>query len=60
MFRASIAFFLLAIIAYVFGAYEVAGLSADIGKLLLWVFLIIAVISFVASLVAGKNPKQLL
>lgn len=39
MLRAAIIFFVLAIIAMVFGAYGVAGLSVGIGRILLFVFL---------------------
>jgi uncharacterized membrane protein YtjA (UPF0391 family) len=55
MLRASIAFFVLGLVAILLGANGVAGLSIDIGKTLLFVFLILAVISFVASLVVGKR-----
>jgi uncharacterized membrane protein YtjA (UPF0391 family) len=55
MLRASIAFFVLGLVAILLGANGVAGLSIDIGKTLLFVFLILAVISFVASLVVGKK-----
>jgi uncharacterized membrane protein YtjA (UPF0391 family) len=55
MIRASISFFILAIIAYVLGAYEIAGLSMGIGKILLFVFLILAIITFVANLFARKK-----
>ncbi len=57
MIRAAIAFFVLAIVAFVLGANGVAGLSMEIAKLLLVVFLVLAVISFFASLIVGKNPK---
>jgi hypothetical protein len=40
-------------------AIGVAGVSIELGKTLLGVFLFLAVISFVASLVTGKNPKAL-
>lgn len=55
MLRASIAFFVLGLVAILLGANGVAGISIDIGKTLLFVFLILAVISFVASLVIGKK-----
>ncbi len=60
MIRASISFFILAIIAYVLGANGIAGVSMEIGRMLLWVFLVIAVISFVVSIFTGKPPKQIL
>lgn len=55
MIRAAIAFFVLALIAVLFGAYGVAGISMELGKILLMVFLALAVLSFVGSLVSGKR-----
>ncbi|MGE3608886.1 MAG: DUF1328 domain-containing protein [Bacteriovoracaceae bacterium] len=55
MLRASIAFFILGLVAILLGANHIGGLSLDIGKTLLFVFLILAVISFVASLIMGKK-----
>ena len=40
----AIVFFIIAIIAYVLGARGVAGMSAGIGRTLLFVFLILALI----------------
>lgn len=59
MLRAAIVFFVLGLLAMLLGATGFAGLSVDIGKTLLLVFLILAAISFVASLLQGKNPKIL-
>ncbi|OFZ16339.1 MAG: DUF1328 domain-containing protein [Bdellovibrionales bacterium GWA2_49_15] len=59
MLRAAIAFFVLAIVAILFGAYGIAGLSVEIGKLLLVVFLILSVISFLVSIFTGKHQKPL-
>ena len=39
-----IVFFIIAIVAYVLGARGVAGMSAGIGRTLLFVFLVLAVI----------------
>ncbi len=55
MLRAAIAFFVLGLVAILLGANGVGGLSVDIGKMLLFVFLILSVISFIASLVVGKK-----
>jgi uncharacterized membrane protein YtjA (UPF0391 family) len=55
MLRAAIVFFVLGLVAILLGANGVGGLSIDIGKTLLFVFLILAVISFIASLVLGKK-----
>lgn len=59
MLRAAIAFFILAIIAFIFGANGIAGLSMDIGKVLIGVFLVLAVLSFIMSLVSGKSSRSL-
>lgn len=55
MLRAAIAFFVLGLVAILLGANGVGGMSMDIGKTLLFVFLILAVISFIASLVTGRK-----
>jgi len=57
MLRASIAFFILALVALLFGANGIAGVSMEVGKILLGVFLVLAVISFVVSLVSGNRPQ---
>jgi uncharacterized membrane protein YtjA (UPF0391 family) len=59
MLRAAIAFFVLALVAMFLGATGFAGISMEIGRSLLMVFLILAVISFVASLVTGKRGGTL-
>lgn len=59
MIRASITFFILALVAYVFGANGIAGLSIEIGKTLLVVFLALAVISLLASVITGKKTELL-
>lgn len=55
MLRAAIAFFVLGLVAILLGANGIGGLSIDIGKTLLFIFLVLAVISFIASLVIGKK-----
>lgn len=55
MLRAAIAFFILGLVAILLGANGIGGLSIDIGKTLLFIFLVLAVISFIASLVVGKK-----
>lgn len=56
MLRAAIIFFAIALLAIIFGATGFAGVSMEIGKTLLGVFLVLAVISFIFSLVSGKKP----
>jgi uncharacterized membrane protein YtjA (UPF0391 family) len=57
MLRAAIAFFVLAIVAFILGASGIAGVSMEIGKLLLTVFLVLAVISFVIDLVSRRGSR---
>lgn len=59
MLRAALAFFVLALVAMLLGAYGVAGMSVDIARTLLIVFLVLSVISFVASLVTGRSSRSL-
>ncbi len=47
----AVIFFIIAIVAYVLGARGVAGMSAGIGRTLLFVFLVLAVIMVIVSLV---------
>jgi uncharacterized membrane protein YtjA (UPF0391 family) len=58
MLRAAIAFFILAIVAFVLGASGIAGISMEIGRMLLIVFLILAVISFVMNMMSGRRGKM--
>ncbi len=58
MLRAALAFFVLGLIAMLLGAGNIAGVSLEIGQTLLGVFLILAVISLVASLVGGRKAVR--
>jgi uncharacterized membrane protein YtjA (UPF0391 family) len=49
----AIIFFIIAIVAYVIGAQGVAGMSAGIGRTLLFVFLVLAII----FLIVGFIPR---
>ena len=59
MLRAALLFFVLALVAIIFGATGLAGVSMDIGKTLLFVFLILAAISFLAGILRGRTPSSL-
>jgi uncharacterized membrane protein YtjA (UPF0391 family) len=59
MLRAAIAFFILAIVAILLGVTGVAGVSMEIGKLLLVVFLVLAILSFLGGRWTGSGPKHL-
>lgn len=59
MLRAAIGFFALAIIAMLLGAGGIAGLSLEVGRMLLFVFLVLAGISLVLGLVTGRGSRHL-
>jgi uncharacterized membrane protein YtjA (UPF0391 family) len=59
MIRTAVSFFILAIIAFIFGAYGIAGMSMEIGRILLFVFLVLAALSFIGGLITGRTPRQL-
>jgi len=53
MLRAALLFFIIGWVAYAFGVYGVAGLSIELGRILLAAFLFIAVVSVLFSLISG-------
>jgi uncharacterized membrane protein YtjA (UPF0391 family) len=55
MLRAAIIFFVIAVIAAFFGMGNVAGVSADAARILLYVFLALAVISLLGGLITGRR-----
>ncbi len=59
MLRAAVLFFVLALVAILCGANGFAGVSMEIGRLLLMVFLALAVLSFIGSLLTGGGRKRL-
>ena len=59
MLRAAVTFFVLGLVGILFGAVGFAGISIEIGKTLLVVFLVLSVISFVASALTGRGRKSL-
>lgn len=59
MLRAAILFFVLGLVAVLLGANGIAGVSMEAGRLLLLVFLILAVVSFLINLTTGRKPRIL-
>lgn len=55
MLRAAISFFVLGFVAILMGANEVGGITLDAGKTLTFIFLLLAVISFIASLMGSRR-----
>jgi len=58
MLRTAIAFFVLAIVSMLLGLGGLAGVSMEIGRLLLTVFLVLAILSFLAHAMS-KNKNNL-
>jgi uncharacterized membrane protein YtjA (UPF0391 family) len=58
MIRAAITFFVLALVAFLLGANGIAGLSMEIGKILVTVFLLLAALSVIGSLITGKKISK--
>jgi uncharacterized membrane protein YtjA (UPF0391 family) len=55
MLRAAIVFFVIGLLAMFFGMNNIAGISVELGKLLLFIFLALAVVSFIVSLISGRR-----
>lgn len=55
MLRAAIAFFVVALIAALFGFGGIAEGAADIGQILFWGFIILAAVALVLGLIGGRR-----
>jgi uncharacterized membrane protein YtjA (UPF0391 family) len=53
----ALAFFVIAIIAAVFGFGGIASGAAEIAKLLFFLFVVLFVVSLIAGLVRGRGPR---
>ncbi len=60
MLRAAMMFFVFGLVAMALGAYNLAGVSLELGKTLLAVFVVFAIISMAVSLINGRSPRKLL
>ena len=59
MLRAALMFFILALVAMLLGASGFAGMSMEIGRVLLLVFLVLAVVSGITGLITGSRTKNI-
>ena len=59
MLRAALMFFILALVAMLVGASGFAGMSMEIGRVLLLVFLVLAVVSGITGLITGSRTKNI-
>jgi len=58
MLRSAIIFFVIGLIAFFFGMNNIGGISIDLGKLLLLVFVALAIVSFLVSMVSGRRSGK--
>jgi uncharacterized membrane protein YtjA (UPF0391 family) len=56
MLQAAIAFFVLAIIAAIFGFGGIAAGATSIAKVLFFVFIVLFVFSFLVNILRGRTP----
>jgi uncharacterized membrane protein YtjA (UPF0391 family) len=59
MIRAAITFFVIGLLAFILGANNIGGLSIEIGKLVLFVFVVLAAISILATALTGRKSGTL-
>lgn len=57
MLRWAVIFFIIAIIAAVFGFGDIAEGATDIAKILFFVFILLFLVSLIMNLMKGKGPK---
>ncbi|MCM2349657.1 MAG: DUF1328 domain-containing protein [Bacteriovoracaceae bacterium] len=57
MLRAAIIFFVMGLLAFLSGLYGFAGVTIEVGKLLLVIFLVFSIISFVGGITTDKNLR---
>lgn len=59
MLRLAIMFMVIALISAFFGFGVVANLSFEAGRLLFFIFLVLAVLFFLGDLVRGSRPRDI-
>ena len=59
MLRATIWFFVLALVAITLSFTKIGGTSMNVGVVLFVVFLVLGVISYFGGMGTGRGPKQL-
>ena len=58
MLRAAFCFFALAILGGVFAILEIAGISLQLGRFLLFFFLLLALLSYLGGMFLDKRPYK--
>lgn len=56
MLRLALVFLIVALIASIFSFGLIAGLAYDVAKILFFLFLVLAVVAFIADAFRGRTP----
>jgi uncharacterized membrane protein YtjA (UPF0391 family) len=59
MLKAAISFFVMGLLSFLLAVNEAAGVSMRVGKILLVMFLIFSLISFIGGITTGKTKDQI-
>lgn len=57
MLRWAVIFFLVAIVAAIFGFGNISAAATDIARILFFVFIVIFLVTLIMHLMGGKGPK---
>ncbi len=57
MIRFAMLFFVLALGSYIIGVNELGGVSFELGELFVFIFLVLAILSFISS-IFGKHDQM--
>lgn len=60
MLRAAIGFFVIGILFFAIGAGNLGGLSMEVGRIILFVFLALAILSFLGSVFSGGKKNLII
>jgi len=56
MLRWALVFFIVSLVAALFGFTSIAGSAAGIAQILFWIFLVVFLLTLIASLLSGRRP----
>lgn len=57
MLNWALTFFVVAIVAAIFGFGDIASAATDIAKIIFFIFVVLLVISLISNAIRGKSPK---
>ncbi len=57
MLKVAVYLFSLGLLAFILGANNIAGLSIELGSMVLFIFVFLGLVSVISSFIAGKKDK---